>query len=82
MFLSIDVVNINGLGATPLLELYIIYRKVYQILKDTNIKVHRAYIGEYFTSLEMGGFSITLTKLDDELKGLIDAPARSPLFVQ
>jgi len=64
------VVNINGLGATPL------------ILKDTNIKVHRAYIGEYFTSLEMGGFSITLTKLDDELKGLIDAPARSPLFVQ
>ncbi|HDN85054.1 MAG TPA: dihydroxyacetone kinase subunit DhaK [Candidatus Aerophobetes bacterium] len=76
------VVNINGLGATPLLELYIIYRKVYQILKDTNIKVHRAYIGEYFTSLEMGGFSITLTKLDDELKKLIDAPARSPLFVQ
>ena len=76
------VVNINGLGATPLLELYIIYRKVYQILKDTNIKVHRAYIGEYFTSLEMGGFSITLTKLDDELKRLIDAPARSPLFVQ
>jgi len=76
------VVNINGLGATPLLELYIIYRKVYRILKDTNIKVHRAYIGEYFTSLEMGGFSITLTKLDDELKRLIDAPARSPLFVQ
>ena len=76
------VVNINGLGATPLLELYIIYRKVYQILKDTNIKVHRAYIGEYFTSLEMGGFSITLTKLDDELKRLIDAPAKSSLFVQ
>ncbi|MCD6256742.1 dihydroxyacetone kinase subunit DhaK [Candidatus Aerophobetes bacterium] len=76
------VVNINGLGATPLLELYIIYRKVYQMLKDTSIKVHRAYIGEYFTSLEMGGFSITLTKLDDELKKLIDAPARSPLFVQ
>jgi len=76
------VVNINGLGATPLLELYIIYRKVDQMLKDAKIKVHRTYIGEYFTSLEMGGFSITLTRLDEELKRLIDAPARSPLFVQ
>lgn len=76
------IVNVNGLGATPLLELYIVYRKVHEILKDSNIKVHRAYVGEYFTSLEMGGFSITLTKLDEELKRLIDAPARAPLFVQ
>jgi len=76
------IVNVNGLGATPLLELYIVYRKVHEILKDSNIKVHRAYVGEYFTSLEMGGFSITLTKLDKELKRLIDAPARAPLFVQ
>jgi len=76
------VVNINGLGATPLLELYIVYRKVHQILKDSKIKVHRTYVGEYFTSLEMGGFSITLTKVDDELKRLIDAPAKAPLFVQ
>ena len=73
---------INGLGSTSLMELYIVNRKVAQVLKDAGIKVHRTYVGEYFTSLEMGGFSITLTKLDDELKRLIDAPARAPLFVQ
>lgn len=76
------VVNINGLGSTALLELYIIYRKVDAMLKDAGIKVYRPYIGEYFTSLEMGGYSITLTRVDDELKRLIDAPARSPLFCQ
>jgi len=73
---------INGLGSTSLMELYIVNRKVAQVLKDAGVKVHRTYVGEYFTSLEMGGFSITLTKLDDELKRLIDAPARAPLFVQ
>lgn len=76
------VININGLGATPLLELYIVNRKVNQLLKAAGIKLHRTYIGEYFTSLEMGGFSITLTRVDNELKRLIDASARAPLFVQ
>jgi dihydroxyacetone kinase-like protein len=76
------IVNINGLGATSLLELHIVNRKVAQILKDAHIEVHRTYIGEYFTSLEMGGFSITLTKIDNELRRLIDAPAKAPLFTQ
>jgi len=75
-------VLISGLGSTALLELYIVYRKLAQILKKRKIKIYRSYIGEFFTSLEMGGFSITLTKLDDELKRLLDAPANSPLFVQ
>jgi len=75
-------VLINGLGSTPLQEMYIINRKVFHILKGLNIKVHRTYVGEFFTSLEMGGFSITLTKLDDELKRLIDAPSDAVHFVQ
>lgn len=76
------VINVNGLGATSLLELYIICRKANQILRDAGIKVHRSYVGEYFTSLEMAGFSITLTQLDEEAKRLIDAPACAPHFVQ
>ncbi len=75
-------VLINGLGSTSLLELYIIYRKVAKMLKEKKIRVYTSYIGEYFTSLEMGGYSVTLTRLDDELKRLLDAPANSPLFVQ
>jgi len=75
-------VLINGLGSTPLLELYIIYRKVAQILKQRQIKIYKPYIGEFSTSLEMGGFSITLTKVDEELKRLLDIPVKAPLFVQ
>jgi dihydroxyacetone kinase len=75
-------VLVNGLGATPLEELYIIYRKVDQILASRKIKIYRRYIGEFATSLEMAGCSITLLKLDDELKALLDAPASSPFFLQ
>jgi dihydroxyacetone kinase len=75
-------VLVNGLGATPLEELYIIYRKVHQILSSRQVKVHRPYIGEFATSLEMAGCSITLFKLDQELKLLLDAPASSPFFLQ
>lgn len=73
---------VNGLGATPLEELYIVYRKAYEILQDAGITVYRNYIGEFATSMEMGGFSITLLKLDEELKELLDAPAQSPFFLQ
>ena len=73
-------VMINGLGATPLQELYIAYRKVAQMLKEKNIKIYKSYIGEFFTSLEMGGYSVTLTRLDEELKSLVDVPAKSALF--
>ena len=76
------VALVNGLGSTPYMELYIIYRKMAAILKDYGIRVHRSYVGEYVTSLEMAGCSISLMKLDDELKRLIDAPAETPMFVQ
>jgi len=75
-------VLVNGLGATPLEELYIIYRKVNQILSSLQIEIYRRYIGEFATSLEMAGCSITLLKLDGELKPLLDAPASSPFFLQ
>lgn len=75
-------VLVNGLGGTPKEELYIAYRKLHQLLTEKNIRIHRKYIGEYATSLEMAGMSITLLKLDEELKELIDAPCYSPFFEQ
>jgi dihydroxyacetone kinase-like protein len=73
-------VLINGLGGTPQLELYICYRKVKQMLDEREIWVGRSYVGEFFTGLEMAGFSVTLMKLDDELKELLAAPADTPCF--
>ncbi len=75
-------VLVNGLGATPVEELYLVYRRVWELLKDQGITVYRPYVGEYATSLEMAGASITLMKMNDELKRLLDAPAESPFFVQ
>lgn len=75
-------VLVNGFGATPLLELYIVYRKVAQILQQKNIRIYKSYVGEYVTSLEMGGYSVTLTKLDEELKRLLDTPAEGTIFKQ
>lgn len=75
-------VMINGLGATPLMELYVANRKVAEILESKKIKVYKTYVGEFMTSLEMSGFSITLLKLDEELKTLLDARADTPAFKQ
>jgi dihydroxyacetone kinase-like protein len=75
-------VLVNGLGATPLDEQYIVTRRIDRDLKERGISVHRYYVGEYATSLEMAGFSISLLKLDDELKELLDAPAQTPFFRQ
>ena len=75
-------VMVNSLGATPPEELYVMYRKVQQILTGKDITVHRAYIGEYATSMEMAGASLTFFRLDDELTELLDRPARTPFFVQ
>ena len=75
-------VLVNGLGATPAMELYIMFRRVAERLKDLGVTIHRSYVGEYVTSLEMAGASVTLVHLDDELARLIDAPARTPMFVQ
>ena len=73
-------VLINGLGATPALELYICYRKVKQMLDARNIEIGFPHVGQIFTALEMAGFSITLMKLDGELKSLLAAPADTPSF--
>ena len=71
------VVLLSGLGATPVMEQYIVYNKVEEILTEKGIKVHRSYVGNYFTSLEMMGVTLTVMKLDDELKECIDMPANS-----
>jgi dihydroxyacetone kinase-like protein len=66
---------INGLGGTPISELYILYGRAHKQLADRGINVTRSYVGEYCTSLDMAGASVTLVKLDDELNDLFDAPA-------
>ena len=75
-------VMVNGLGATPAEELYLVYRRVHQTLAERQVMVHRPYVGEYATSLEMAGASVTVMRLDDELADLLDAPASSPFFHQ
>jgi phosphoenolpyruvate---glycerone phosphotransferase subunit DhaK len=69
---------VNGMGGTPLLELYIVYRELDRFLQGRGITIERRLIGNYITSLEMAGCSITLLKLDDELTRLWDAPADTP----
>ena len=73
-------VLINGLGATPQIELYACFRKAKQILDACGIEMDQAYVGEFFTALEMAGFSVTLMKLDPELKALLQAPADTPCY--
>lgn len=69
---------VNGMGGTPLIELYLMYNEVIKLLSERNITVSRNLIGSYITSLEMAGCSITLLKLDDELTQLWDAPVHTP----
>jgi dihydroxyacetone kinase-like protein len=73
---------INNLGATTMMELLIVNRKVREILADKKINVHGTLIGSYCTSQEMAGFSISLLKLDDELKKYYDMPANSFAFTK
>lgn len=73
-------VMINGAGATPLMELFIINNHVADVLAEKGIKIYKTFVGEYMTSIEMQGFSISLLKLDDELKTLLDAPADTPAW--
>lgn len=73
-------VMINGLSGTPLMELYIINKKVQEMLEEKGIKAYKTFVGEYMTSLEMAGCSVTLLKLDEELKELLDAKADTPAF--
>ena len=76
------VVLISGLGATPVMELYILYAKIAEILTNKNIKIYKPYVGDYFTSLDMMGVTVTLMKVDNELKELIDLSANSMGFKQ
>ena len=71
------VVLVSGLGATPVMELYLYYSHVFDILKDKEISVYRSYVGNYFTSLEMMGITLTVMKVDGELKKLIDMESTS-----
>lgn len=71
-------VLVNGLGGTPLMELYIMYHEVEKRLAEKNIRIYRSFVGNYMTSLEMAGCSVSLLKLDAELKRLLDAEADTP----
>lgn len=68
-------VLVSGLGATPVMELYVLYDEIECLLKDKGIRIHRAYVGNSFTSLDMMGATLTLMKLDEELKELLDMEA-------
>ncbi|MQY28632.1 dihydroxyacetone kinase subunit DhaK [Nocardia aurantia] len=69
---------VNGMGGTPLLELYVMYNEVARILRGHGVRIARSLVGPYITSLEMAGCSVTLTRVDDELLDLWDAPVRTP----
>ncbi|MES1239657.1 MAG: dihydroxyacetone kinase subunit DhaK, partial [Chloroflexota bacterium] len=73
---------VNGLGATPVEELYIVYRRAAERLAGAGLEIRRRFVGEYATSLEMAGASISLLLVDDELAELIDAPAESPFLMR
>ncbi len=65
-------VLVSGLGATPVMELYIVYARVHELLRAAGLGIHVAYVGNFFTSLEMAGATITVMKLDDELRSCMD----------
>jgi phosphoenolpyruvate---glycerone phosphotransferase subunit DhaK len=73
---------VNGLGATPYEELYLMYRRARRVLDAHGVTVRRSYVGEYVTSLEMAGASVTLMQLDEELHDLLARPAHCPMFVE
>jgi dihydroxyacetone kinase-like protein len=69
---------VNGMGGTPQSELYIVYRRAAQVLAEKGVAVERSLVGNYITSLEMQGCSVTVLRLDDELTSLWDAPVHTP----
>lgn len=73
-------VMVNGLGATPLEEQFIVYRRLHQLLSERGISVYMPHIGEFATSMEMAGLSVTVMRLDAELKELLAAPASTPFY--
>ncbi|MHC1748772.1 MAG: dihydroxyacetone kinase subunit DhaK [Cellulosilyticaceae bacterium] len=75
-------VMVNGLGGTPLMELYIANHKVNEVLSSKKINIFKTFVGNYMTSIEMAGFSISILKLDSELKSLLMAPSNTPGWTQ
>lgn len=71
------VVLVSGLGATPIMELYVLYDEIDKLLADKGIKTYKSYVGNYFTSLDMMGATLTVMKVDAELKELIDLPVNT-----
>jgi dihydroxyacetone kinase-like protein len=71
------VVLVSGLGATPVMELYIFFDRISELLDRRGIVVHRPYVGNFFTSLEMMGVTLTIMRVDEELAGLLDAECYS-----
>ncbi|MDD4808357.1 MAG: dihydroxyacetone kinase subunit DhaK, partial [Oscillospiraceae bacterium] len=71
-------VMVNGSGGTPLMELFVLNNHVQDVLQKKGIHVYRTFVGNYMTSIEMQGFSLSLLRLDDEMKKLLDAPADTP----
>lgn len=71
---------VNGLGGTPLMELYLLCGEVRALLAGKGVSVYKTFVGNYMTSIEMAGCSLTLLKLDDELRALLDAPSDAPAF--
>ena len=71
---------VNGMGATPVAELYVIYRRVAERLGGIGVEIARSLVGSYVTSLDMAGFSVTLLTVDDELLRLWDAPVRTSML--
>jgi dihydroxyacetone kinase-like protein len=69
---------VNGMGGTPLVELYLMYGEVARLLEKAGVTVQRSLVGSYITSLDMAGCSLTLLKLDEELRRLWDAPLSTP----
>ena len=78
---KVDIL-VNGLGATPPEELYILFSRVHARLGDVGVHIRRTWIGEYATSLEMAGASVSVLRVDDELAELLDAPASAPLLAR
>ncbi|MCP4365070.1 MAG: dihydroxyacetone kinase subunit DhaK [Planctomycetes bacterium] len=72
----------NGLGATPVMELYIMHRAATALLRERGVGIFAGYVGEFMTSLEMGGCSLSVLRLNDELKSLLSAPSTTPAFLQ
>jgi dihydroxyacetone kinase-like protein len=75
------LVILNGAGATTMMELYIVFRRMHQILKDKKIKIARSLIGEYITTQEQAGFQMLIAAMDREMLNLWDAPCDSPCLV-